>query len=139
MHTSEPAYFTIHGLVDLRAALAAGSATGRPIVAVSGPVASAYAGADWFSSLLKIGRNEFPSTSLTGILDCGDRAGDAVSALRVGIDALVFTGHPDAARRLASLCAIQGVELLTARPNAFDLGSVADPAYTALRLCRCGT
>lgn len=127
--------YVIHSLAHLRAALAAGGATGQPITALSGPQASAYAGAAWFAALVRHGQAEFPGVPLTAILDCGDRPGDALIALGTGLRHLVFTGHPEAARRLEAIAAENGAEILRQRPEAFDLLNQRDPAFAARAWC----
>jgi len=135
MKPEAPAAFVVHSLEHLRAALATGAATGRPIVALSGPGASAYAGPGWFAALAAAGAAEFPNVQLTAILDCSDRAGDALAALGLGLRHLIFTGHPDAARRLSGIAAGYGGLILGERPNALDLLDVKDPGRAARKYC----
>jgi hypothetical protein len=130
-----PATFVIHGLPHLRAALAAGAAFKRPIVALSAPAASGFAGPGWFLALTRLGQAEFPDADLTTILDCGDRAGDALAALQAGARHLIFTGHPDAAARLAAIAAETGATILDHRPAARDLMGVKDADYAAREWC----
>jgi hypothetical protein len=54
----------------------------------------------------------------TALLDCGGDAGAAQGAIRAGIEGIVFTGRPEAARRLADIARQRGTRLLTARPAA---------------------
>jgi hypothetical protein len=133
--TDPPAIFVVHGLDQLRAALAAGAEAGRRIVAVSAPGASAYTGALWFLAMTGAGHAELPDVPLTAILDCGDRAGDAQTALEAGAGTVIFTGHPAAAARLADIASRIGAVLLDRRPEACDLGMVPDPARAARVHC----
>lgn len=133
--TTEPATFTVHGLAHLRAALEAGAGSGRPIIALSAPGASAYAGASWFAALIAEGRAEFPDVTLTAILDCGDRAGDALAALRLGLREIVFTGHEEAAERLDEIAREMGAVVRVRRPEAMDLLDIADAARAARKWC----
>lgn len=133
--TKEPATFIVHSLEHLRAALAAGAATGQPIVALSGPGASAYAGPGWFAALAAAGTAAFPNVELTTILDCGDRAGDAVAALNLGLKHLIFTGHPEAAARLSRIGAGLGAVILDHRPDGLDLLDAKDPGRAARKYC----
>lgn len=136
MKDAEPAAFIVHSLAQLRAALAAGAASGRSILAVSAPSASAYAGASWFAALIAAGKAEFPDVALTPILDCGDRAGDALAALGLGLRHLVFTGHAEAAARLARIAAESGATILDRRPDALDLLDRTDPDRAAQKHCQ---
>jgi fructose/tagatose bisphosphate aldolase len=129
------ACFTVHSLDHLRAALTAGAERGLPVVALSAAGASGFAGAGWFASVVTQGRAEFPGVPLTAILDCGDRAGDAIAALNRGLPHLIFTGHPTAAERLANIAAQCGAAILTTRPASCDLINVSDPYHTARTHC----
>ena len=128
----EPICFVVHSPAHLRAALTAGQASGRGIVALSAPAATAYAGPEWFPALIRQAKAEFPAADLTAILDCGDRGGDALAALKAGAACIVFTGHPDARRRLAAIAAETGASILDARPAACDLLNATD-AFHAMR------
>jgi hypothetical protein len=129
------ACFTVHSLAHLRAALAAGAETDRPIIALSASGASGFAGAAWFAALTLQGRGEFPDVPLTAILDCGDRAGDVPAALKRGVTHIVFTGHPDAATRLRDIAAQTGAAILRERPPSHDLLNAGDPFRAARIHC----
>ena len=131
-----PVCFVIHSLVHLRAALTAASSLGDPVIALSAPGASAYAGAAWFAALVRQGEAEFPNVPFIAILDCGDRAGDVLSALGTGLKHLVFTGHPEALRRLKAIAAESGAEILDRRPEAFDLVNRRAPERAARAWCQ---
>jgi hypothetical protein len=127
--------FVVHALSHLDAALAAGRATGRPIVALSPPGASSYAGAGWFLAMVAAGRADYPDVALAAILDCGAFAGDALMALRLGARHVLFNGHPEAAHRLAAIAAATGASVLQHPPPALDLLDVEDPGEAARRWC----
>jgi hypothetical protein len=129
------ACFTVHSLAHLRAALTAGAASGRPIVALSAIGASGFAGAGWFASLVEQGRLEFPQIELTAILDCADRGGDVLAALKLGLRHLIFTGHPEAAIRLGDIAVQSGATIVTARPPSLDLLNTRDPFRAARIHC----
>ncbi len=131
----QPACFTIHGPEHLRAALAAGASSGRPVVALSAEGAAAYAGAGWFKALAEHGAADFPDVPLTAILDCGDRAGDALAALNAGVLHIVFNGHPKATASLAAIADGLGATVHAGRPESCDLLNAADPEYAARRWC----
>jgi DNA-binding transcriptional LysR family regulator len=130
------ACFTVHGLPHLHAALAAGAQSGRAVVALSGVGASGYAGADWFMAMIEQGRRDYPDVVLTAILDCADRAGDVLVAFQAGVRHVVFTGHPRAAERLATIAVGYDASILSERPQSLDLMDVSDPAYAARAFCR---
>jgi hypothetical protein len=137
MTSDKPAAcFTIHGLAHLRAALTAGAESGRPIVALSASGASGFAGAGWFAALIEQGRGEYPDLPLIAMLDCADRAGDVPAALKRGVTHIVFTGHPEAAARLADIAAHCGATILTERPPSCDLLNARDPLHAARAHCQ---
>jgi hypothetical protein len=127
--------FVVHSRAHLEAVLAAARAAGRPVIAISGEGASAYAGPGWFLALVRQARNEFPDVELTAILDCADRAADALAALKEGAQHLIFTGHPDAAARLTAIAAQTGAKISDRRPDALDLMGVKDVDYAAREWC----
>jgi len=129
------ACFTIHSLAHLRAALTAGAASGRSIIALSAIGASGFAGAGWFAALVEHGRREFPEVALTTMLDCADRGGDVPAALKLGLSHLIFTGHPEAAVRLGDIAVQYGATVITARPPSLDLLNVRDPFRAARIHC----
>jgi hypothetical protein len=129
--TAEPVCFTVHAKAHVLAALAAGEAAGRPVVVVSGPGASAYAGAAWFLAMTRQAAAQFPEVRLTAMLDCSDRAGDAMTALKAGATDLIFTGHPEASRRLADVARQTGAQIHRSRPVSCDLLDRRDPGRAA--------
>jgi hypothetical protein len=130
------ACFTIHSLTHLRAALTAGAESGRPIVALSAVGASGFAGAAWFAALIEQGRSEFPDVPLTAMLDCADRAGDVPTALKLGLQCVIFTGHAEAAVRLGDIASQTGAAIVATRPPACDLINAKDPFYAAQAHCK---
>jgi hypothetical protein len=92
-------------------------------VLLSAPDAGIYAGPGWWATLVEAARKAAPDARFTAILDCGDDAGAAQGAIRVGVEAMVFTGRADVAERLTAIAAAAGSSLLTQRPEAMlDLG-----------------
>ncbi len=131
----EPACFTVHAKPHVLAALHAGDASARPVTVVSAPGAGAYAGPEWFLAMVRQASAEFPQVRLTAMLDCGDRAGDALRALNAGVQDIIFNGHPEAARRLSDIAAELGACIHARRPPSLDLGDEADAARAAVRWC----
>lgn len=124
---SEPArgapVFVVHSLVHAVAALSAAAEAGRQATLLSAPGAAIYAGAGWFKALTDAVREAVPRAKFSAIVDCGDDPGAAQAAIRAGIEAFVFDGRPDVAKRLAGIASGAGIRLLRQRPAAtFDLG-----------------
>ncbi|HZU91763.1 MAG TPA: hypothetical protein VE993_21100 [Stellaceae bacterium] len=91
---------------------------------MSAPEAGVYAGPGWWRALVAAARAAAPAAEFSAVLDCGDEPGAALAAIRAGVEAVVFTGPADLARRLADLARQSGVRFATARPAAaLDLGA----------------
>jgi acyl-CoA reductase-like NAD-dependent aldehyde dehydrogenase len=104
--------------------LSAAVEAGCPVVLLSAPDGGIYAGAAWFREMMRAAREAVPEAECSAILDCGNDAGAAMAAIRAGVEAILFAGRADAARRLADIAAQNGAKLLTERPTAaVDLGT----------------
>ena len=117
----------VHSLDHARAALAAAEALSVPLVLASAPGAAAYVGPAWFQNMIVLAAAEFPGVELAAILDCGDRAGDVLAALRQGIGQVRFTGSKAAAVKLTALAERRGAVLLTGRLQGLDLRGRKEP------------
>jgi hypothetical protein len=67
---------------------------------------SAVHGATWLQALLGQVRAAVPAADVEAALDCGDRAGDALAALRTGIVRLGWSGSHEVAAKLQALGAV---------------------------------
>lgn len=122
------AAIVVHELAHVETALAAAARAGRAVVLLSPRGASAYMGAGYFRAMIETGRRMHPAAEAVAVLDCGDRAGDAMGALREGIEVVCFRGDPAVATKLAEMAAQSGAAVIEARPEAFDLAGVDDAA-----------
>ncbi|MBP2298067.1 hypothetical protein [Azospirillum picis] len=113
----------VRGLDD---ALTAGAAAGglRVPLALMG---QGVGGPLWLLGLLARVRREFPELAATALLDCSDRAGAAQGALAAGMPALLFTGRPDVAQRLAAIASRRGAVVLTRCPYFLDMAAAGRP------------
>ncbi|PWC60175.1 hypothetical protein TSH7_01465 [Azospirillum sp. TSH7] len=109
----------VRGLADALAAAAAADSAGAALALMAPPAG----GAPWLLGLIGRVRRAHPGLGVTGLLDCGDRAGEAQGALAAGVPALLFTGGTAAADRLAAIAAAHGAVLLTACPPLLDLAA----------------
>ncbi len=83
---------------------------------------------------MEAAREAVPAAACQPLLDCGDDAGAAQTAIAARVEAVVFTGRGDAARRLADIADQHGVRLITERPAAvLDLGTEFFAAPETLR------
>jgi hypothetical protein len=122
--------FIIHSLAHAVAALTAAAESGCSVILLSAPGAALYAGPRWWRALIEAARAGVPATRCTAMLDCGDDAGAAQGAIRAGVEAIVFTGRPDVAERLADIAGGRGAKIVTERRAAsLDLADFffADP------------
>jgi hypothetical protein len=91
-------------------------------VLVSAPDAGGYVGPGWFKALVATAREAVPDIRCATFLDCGDNVGAALAAIRAEVEGIIFTGHPDVARRLADIARQHSVCLKKERPSdALDL------------------
>jgi hypothetical protein len=118
----------VHSLADARVALAAAADLGVPVTLASAPGAAAYAGPGWFQELVAQAAAEVPQAACQAVIDCAERPGDVLLALRLGLERVRFTGKRDVARKLAAIAEQQGATLITGRLEALDLRGAADPA-----------
>lgn len=117
----------VHSLEHARAALAAAEALGVPVTLASAPGASAYAGPAWFQEMTALAAAEAPRAIFEAVIDCADRPGDVLLALRLGLRRVRFTGKAVVARKLAAIAEQSGAEIVTGRLRALDLRGAANP------------
>ncbi|MDR6771198.1 hypothetical protein [Azospirillum sp. BE72] len=117
----------IRGLDDARAAAAAADQAGKPLVLMAPPAT----GALWLRGVVERVRMAHPGLEIAGLLDCGDRAGEAQGALAAGLRLVLFTGRADVADRLAAIAAARGTALLTRCPPTLDLAAQPTAAQSA--------
>ncbi|MCQ8279046.1 hypothetical protein NFI95_11365 [Acetobacteraceae bacterium KSS8] len=115
----------VHGPAELRRAIdAAATARLARLCLLSAPSAACFLGPAWWRALMALGGDQARrcGLSLDDILDCGDAAGRALEALRLGQRVLVLapSGQWQAVRDRADPL---GAVLLPARPQALDLGA----------------
>ncbi len=118
----------VHSLEHARAAVGAAAATGVPVTLLSAEGAAGTVGAAWFREVVAAASAERPEVAVTAILDCGDKPGHVLGALRQGLKSLRFTGPKATAERLAQIAAQEGATLTKRRGRALDLLDVPDPA-----------
>jgi hypothetical protein len=105
----------VASLSEARAVLT--EAAGRPVLLVSPPNAAAYLGAGYFQALVEAVRGEFPAAAIDAVMDCGDKPGFALSALRAGFATVVLRGDPRARARVAAIARAMGARLLSRPPR----------------------
>lgn len=123
----------VHSLDDARTAAGVAAELGVPVTLASAPGAAAYLGALWFERMLKIVAEDQPRAMVTGLLDCADRPGHVLAALRHGLKHVRFTGPKATAQRLAAIAAQSDATVVTGRLRALDLLDEPDPAAACRR------
>ena len=118
----------VHDLEQAHAALAAAGELGVAATLASPPGASAYLGAGWFREMIALAREAHPAVEAEVIMDCGDKAGHVLEALRMGFTRVRFTGTARVAAKLSSIAGQSGAALLRGRLRALDLRGAGDPA-----------
>jgi hypothetical protein len=122
-----PPAIVIHGIDDLRAALAAAASLDRALTVLSIPGAAGSAGAPWFHALIRAGSDEFPHVPLTGVLDCADQPGFALAALRTGCRDILLLDSVPAWPRVRAIVEAAGARLYGSPGPAFDPRFFRDP------------
>jgi hypothetical protein len=108
----------VHTLAHAIGALRAAARAQRPMALLSARDAGIYAGPGWFAALVEAARQAAPDARCSALLDCGDRPGAALAAIRAQIEGVIFTGRADVSRRLVDIASLHGVRLVSARPAA---------------------
>src|SRR5690348_5133367 len=80
----------VHGLDDAVAALARAALDGVPVTLLSAQGAGLFAGCGWWRAIVEAARAKHPEVTCIDILDCADGTGQALAALRVGVNRLVL-------------------------------------------------
>jgi hypothetical protein len=127
-----PPAVIVHGMVDLNAALVAAAGLGRDLTVISPPGAAGSAGPLWFRSLVETCVAAHPNVALTAVLDCADRPGHALGALRAGLTHLALSQSVPAWPRVKAIAQAQGAVLYGSIGPTFDARFFRDP----VRACR---
>jgi hypothetical protein len=112
----------VHGLAQARAAVAAAQAAGCGLMLVSAPGAAAFAGCGWWRALVELATQN-SAVACDDLLDCGDGAGLAMAALRVGQRGLVLAAETPGFARVSATAERIGARVLAARPDCLDLAA----------------
>lgn len=102
-------------MVDDQHSIARALAPGLPVTLLSPPGFALYAGAPWWLALLA-------SASFTGfsLLDCGDAAGRALEALRIGLRGVILSAEAVIFDQIAAIARESHAQLLATPPPSFD-------------------
>jgi hypothetical protein len=109
----------VNGRDDAVAALR--GARGAPITLLSAPGAVLFAGCLWWREVVRQARAIVPDANATDILDCADASGLAVSALRLGQQAVVLSDQAPGYSSVLAIAHDLGAQVLPMAPPALDL------------------
>jgi hypothetical protein len=125
---------TVHSLRQAKAAAAAAAGTGRPVLLLSAAGAAGTVGPGWFEAVIRMAASTAPGAAIEGMLDCGDRPGYALAALRHGLKTIRYDGPGFDA--VADIAAQLGATIRRERPQALDLAGKPDDETALSEACR---
>jgi hypothetical protein len=128
----------VHTLDHVRAALAAASGLGRPVLLVTAPGAADYAGPRFLKAMIDRAAIGFPSAEWDALIDCGALGGTAFAALDAGWRRLAVADRGAVATRLGAIAAARGARVEPLPNSILDLGREADPRGAARTWLRDG-
>jgi hypothetical protein len=105
--TDAPA-ITVRDWAETRAALETARSQGRAVFLCSPAGASSWLGAGFWKALQDRARSEFPDVEFALALDCEDRAGDVMAALRAGVGLCIFRGPAEILGKLQDMAGQAG-------------------------------
>ncbi|WP_419729776.1 hypothetical protein [Lichenicola sp.] len=121
--TLEPVAVVIHSLADARLVLEAAARDGlAPPLLLSAPDAACFMGPAWWLALVAAAR-QHRTDSIQDLLDCGDAAGPAMQALRLGQKRLVLDQACPQFDAVLERATGLGARLQAVRPPALDLAA----------------
>lgn len=128
----------VHHLAHIMAAAEAAASLGVPVTVRSVPGAARVLGPGVFKAMVEAARTSVPAADMVAVLDCEAEPGDALSALRHGIDRVRLDPAVAAYPRVAAIAESQGRSMDEDPSPALDLAAVpkgTDPSELAVA-CR---
>ncbi len=111
----------VHHAEHVRLTCAVAARSSAQPTLLTPPGAAAYAGVAYLKQLAG------NAQGLEAIIDCGDDAGLAMAAIRVGWRDLHLDGDPEILAKVDNMLGQVGGHLHRTLPPALDLGTAADP------------
>ncbi len=99
---------------------------GQPVILVSAPEAACTVGPAWFQAVVREACHSYPCAQVTDLLDCGDKPGQVLAALRQGLKTIRFTGPKEVRIKLSDLAQQYGAQVVWGRLKTLDLLYEAD-------------
>ena len=117
----------VHHFDHAHIALAVAGDLGVPVLLVSPLGFAGYAGPLYFLEMCASASACVPGADFAAVLDCGNAAGDALAALRAGIDTVAFGGPEIQFDRLANFAEKRGARVVRRPSDTLDLADFENP------------
>jgi fructose/tagatose bisphosphate aldolase len=118
----------VHDLAQARAALVAAAALEVPVALRSAPGAASYLGPAVFRAIIDAARAGGADADVVAVMDCGQDAGRALSALRHGIERVRVDLPPATVARIADIATCYGAAVDDEDVPVLNLLNCPDPA-----------
>ncbi|WP_282606693.1 hypothetical protein [Pelagibius sp. Alg239-R121] len=125
----------VHSFAHARAAVGAATELSRAVTLASAPDAGMQSGPAWFSSLIEQALDAVPGArelEMISLLDCGEKPGYVMAALRHGVKQICYTGSAETLAKLREIAEQLDANIITERPQGLDLLGVADARVSCL-------
>jgi len=106
-----PPAFPVETLADALRALQTSASAGQPVHLMFSWASLRAVGIGYAMAIVAKARATYPSIACLSVLDAGEDAGLALSALKSGADMVRFSGAPQIAQKLAQIARQLGVGL----------------------------
>jgi fructose/tagatose bisphosphate aldolase len=120
--------FVVHTVDHARAVLAAAEQNRRPVTLVTPPGACAYLGLPYLNNMIAAAADEHPGASFNTVLDAGDDAAIAHTALTLGWRTIAYQGPTEVRAKLVTIASRTDGKVAGCPPSAHDLQDDVDPA-----------
>jgi len=104
------------------------------VTLLSVPYAAASVGPGWFEAIVRLAADQFPTVCYEAVLDCGAAPGDALAALRHGVNNIRYDGIKQAA--IAEIARQYGSYVLRTRPESLDIEEAQTEGQESIAACR---
>ncbi len=101
----------VETLADALRALAGNASSGQPVQLLFSWVSLRPVGIGYAMAIVAKARATYPQITCLSVLDAGEDAGLALSALKAGADIVRFSGAPQLARKLTQIATQMGIGL----------------------------
>jgi hypothetical protein len=104
------------------------------VTLVTPPGACAYLGLPYLENMIAAAAAEHPGTRFDRVLDAGDDAAIAHTALALGWRTVAYQGPAAVRAKLAAIADQAGATVIENPPTGHDLEDAADPADVAAKI-----